>query len=328
MAFDIPSPAVPYYKPVEPVVPTPDNTAAKLISEGTATALQAFTHMAIARRQAELEQQKQLQDADLESRKLNILEQHGDEEFQLKKQLYDTYQTGADARLTTAKANLARFTSMAKARQDIQEKQQMFSDKVEADKKNLGLDDPNLQNDPVAFGLALDKFQSHWGQAPPTAGVKDQIAYYKNIADQQTIPVRFGAVKDPDKGWIGPEAKAVPIRQIFNGLRNPETQDGWLNGLMAAGLVTGKEEMVDKKTADGQTYKEKQISYDFKGPAQGLEQALRNKSQGSAPREGSMIDAGTFPKAGDKESRGQVYDQLTSGDEFPTTTPEDYYPTP
>lgn len=80
----------PYYKPQEPEVPKPDNTAAKLISAGTETAVNAFVKGAIARRQADLEEKQMIQTAGLTMRAQDITSKDADLRYQVAKENADS----------------------------------------------------------------------------------------------------------------------------------------------------------------------------------------------------------------------------------------------
>lgn len=117
MAWDIPSQGTPYYRPVAPEVPAPDNTAARIISAGTPVAIEAFTRMAIARENARNEQAKMLQDADLAAKKLqfdykkqgddyNVAKENADSLEQSRKDLAQWHQDTVDERSETLKNKL------------------------------------------------------------------------------------------------------------------------------------------------------------------------------------------------------------------------------
>lgn len=79
-----------YHPPVAPEVPKPDNTAAKLISAGTETAVNAFVKSAIARRQADLEEKQMIQTAGLTMRAQDITSKDADLRYQVAKENADS----------------------------------------------------------------------------------------------------------------------------------------------------------------------------------------------------------------------------------------------
>src|SRR4051812_18432540 len=112
--WQIPTDGVPYHQPVAPVVPV-----APQIPEGErigSSLLGAFTHAAIARRQADLDQQKMVQDADLKARQLTLAEKSQQQDYELKKTYYGLLQENAHSLGEYRKTALDRTVDAATAR--------------------------------------------------------------------------------------------------------------------------------------------------------------------------------------------------------------------
>lgn len=75
-----------YHPPEAPVVPKPDNTAAELISRGTATAVNAFLTAANQRKQAELEQERLTQQQALTLRAQDIARENNLLDYKVQQQ--------------------------------------------------------------------------------------------------------------------------------------------------------------------------------------------------------------------------------------------------
>lgn len=244
MAWDVLKEPFPGYHPaVGPEVPRPDNTAANLVAQGgeatgrliaagTDTAIGAFIRAAIARKDAELQAQKLVQDSALTLNAQRIAEQQGLRNYNLTSQHYKLMETtaGANSDAAMGAASLA--------------------DEVTARANELKVLDPEFQTkNPVQFAANLNKLMDEYPQAPAYTGIPDKFKQLQAIANDQKVSVKYGAVKDPALGtWFGGQSKDVPIWQVVRDLYDPKKRDYTINVLEAGGHVqVNKEKVTETK---------------------------------------------------------------------------------
>jgi hypothetical protein len=242
MAWNIPSEGTPYYRPVEPITPVaPREPQGERLGGNLLTAM---TQAAIARERAQLEQQQQLLTADLQAKELGLRQEKlgqdyelGKQELGLKSKYYDTLATNASTNATRAQSALERITQQARDRADFEQQISKLSSDVDARAKELGINDPESQTrNPIGFAAAIQKIKGEFPNAPLYTGIPDRFKAWQAIADQQTIPVKYGAQYDSEeKVWRGGETRQRPIWQVYRDLHNPDTQETTIDALAAMG---------------------------------------------------------------------------------------------
>lgn len=256
MAFQFSNEGVPYHQPVAPVVPQPDNTAAKLVGQGGEAGVMGFVHMAIAAQQAKVEQQQMLQQADLKAQDLQHEDQWHQQTYEVAKQNANTMQ---QYRLDYAKEQEAAATALntlrtSTANLNDEKRKQLQEGILTAGQAQLqfattmaGLNnefmgrvmelhanDPKIQTkDPLAFADAVTALQTEYPAAPNGSGIQKQLSNLQKIADTQRTTIKWG-----DSG-----TKSVTYQQLLAGLRNPDSHDAYYQGLLDAGhSIPGKED--------------------------------------------------------------------------------------
>lgn len=239
--WQIPTDGVPYHAPVAPVVPV-----APQIPEGErigSSLLGAFTHAAIARRQADLEQQKMVQDADLTARKLTLAEKAQNQDYDLKKMYYGILQENADSLGEYRRTALGRTVDAATARLKAEQEQQKYQDTITENdnrfqqaRSDLKIDDPKFQtDDPAGWISNVRELQHRFGTAQVGA-VPDQLKGLQSQVDQIKVPFYPDASFD-GKNFIhdSKTPSMVPLEQIIQQYQDPDLRDHVESGLIAAG---------------------------------------------------------------------------------------------
>lgn len=267
MAFQFSNEGVPYHQPVAPVVPTPDNTAAKLIGQGGEAGVMGFVHMAIAAQQAKVEQQQMLQKADLAAQELQhrdqwqqqdyeVAKQNADTNAQYRKDWYDIYKENADTEKDSKSALLKEKIRQKMAGDDFMAnyattQTQTENSALQAATK-LKLNDERYRNNyPVEWLAAKDDFERRFGTAKVGA-IPGMINTLNTQAKSMTVPFVQGAeYTDLDEkgnhtgqySWSGMTPSGgkqmspvpVPLTQIVSMWQDPTQRQYVEKGLIAAG---------------------------------------------------------------------------------------------
>lgn len=259
--------SVPYYKPVAPEVPQPDNTAAKIISAGTQAGVMGFVHMAIAAKQAQLEQQQILQKSDLAAQQLGYEDKWNTDKHELDKTIasqMNTYRTGM---LGVAQQNADTLEQYRKdeiqaAGDKLKAQNILTSTYATTEAKNdhavmddvhkFGLDDNTKWNDdPVGQIAKLNDLKVRYGTAQVGAA-PEIIAGLNSKANNIKVPFLPGAqyseIKDPATGksayqWSGADQTGkpvtspmlLPLPKLLEMYNDPTQRPSVENGLIAAG---------------------------------------------------------------------------------------------
>lgn len=260
---------VPFYHPVAPEVPVPHQMPQGDLIGGNIVA--AFTQRAIASEKAQLDQQQNLQNADLDAQKLDLAKTNSANDFQLKKILYGSYQTNADANYQRATRATKSLMDDTQQKQMIQDKLLQYNDKVKQEPEFKQFTDvKNWDEDPVGTNAAFLRFQDNH-RSDVMSVASDTIHQFGRLADQQKIPYHDGAVFVPAHNvtvikndipqttkvdgafdYTGSSRKDVPVWQIAKSYA--ETKEGSperqkiLWGLMAAGQDKIAESLIQTGT--------------------------------------------------------------------------------
>ncbi len=243
MAWNTNDQGVPYYgKPVEPDVPVaPREPPGERIGSSL---LSAMVQGALGRERAQIEREQMVQHADLAAQELQLRRDKMGQDFDLSKKelalkstLYDAHQVNAATNATRAETALSRTLQLSRDRAEVEQQVTKLNSDVDGRAKELGLTDPSFQTkDPLGFAAGIQKIKSEFPNAPLYTGIPDRFKGWQTIADQQTIPIKYGAVYDDNKkAWSGGETRVKPIWQVYRDLHNPETQDTTIQALAAAG---------------------------------------------------------------------------------------------
>jgi hypothetical protein len=262
-----------YHAPVAPEVPAPDNTAAKIISAGTDSAVNAFVRMAVQRNQAELERQKQVQDAALTLRAQDIAKENNKLDYEVgmanAKSLALSRVGIGSGGITDPKWRAQQSFLWRQQQDEIVKQRQMsvaaLDHQAITEAHDLGLnDEKNWVNDPVG---TLDKFmnwQGRYGNAVE-GQIPGELNRMKTRADQLKIPVRVGATLKPEAyvkpdnaalgtkpryvppQWEHGELQHVPLSEFVQKWRyHPELRDELRTQLFAAGGNTQTIDRIEK----------------------------------------------------------------------------------
>lgn len=282
MAWNIQGQPFQYHQPVAPEVPVADNTGAKIISAGASAGIEAFTRMALANKQAQLEREKMIQDADLAAKGLELRKQELALDYDLKKKLYGSYETNAEANKAKAIGGVARFVEERDRRNMMEQEALAFNDSIRAEPEYQSVTNPTyMAEHPVEWAADFRRFQDNHASDQVSIAA-DVIKRYKPLADKQTVPFREGAVWQPghdglpDKDGAIPHVpgrfetkdsvlRHIPVYQLAERYKqakpdSPE-QKQILWGLMAAGqqqIATKLEETgqyIDEEKTDEKTKK-------------------------------------------------------------------------
>jgi hypothetical protein len=242
MAWNIPDRPVPFYPLIAPEVPVAPKFQPGESLGGTL--LSAMTQRAIARERAQLEQQQQLQNADLQAKELAMRQEKmgqdhelGKRELDLKSKYYDVLATNAGTNATRAETAMTRLLQQNADRAEFEDQVANLNSDVDRRAKELGLTNPELQTkNPIGFAAAVKKIKEEFPNPPLYTGIPDRFKGWQSIADQQQIEVKYGATYDSeDKSWKGGGVKMKPVWQVYRDLHNPETQETTINALAAMG---------------------------------------------------------------------------------------------
>jgi len=244
MAWNTTNEGVPFHPLIAPETPAPSDTAARIISAGTGPAISGFVQMAIARERAQLEQQHQIQNADLQAKELAMRQEKmgqdhelGKRELDLKSKYYDVLATNAGTNATRAETAMTRLLQQNGDRAEFEDQVATLNSDVDTRAKELGLTNPELQTkNPIGFAAAVKKIKEEFPNPPLYTGIPDRFKGWQSIADQQQIPVKYGATYDSEgKSWKGGNEKMKPVWQVYRDLHNPDTQEATINALAAMG---------------------------------------------------------------------------------------------
>lgn len=167
----------------------------------------------IANDQLELDKEKLSQDFDLRDRQIKV-----------QKSYYDNLTA---TRNTGINFNLQRQALLAE---------------VNDSAEKLKLNDPEFQTkNPIRFAQGVRDFEDMW-RLSPLPEVKHAIKQYKDVAEEQKIPIKLGMV-EKDGVWTGGEMKSVPILQIVKNLKDPATREKTMKVLEANGLMEAPKEL-------------------------------------------------------------------------------------
>lgn len=271
MAFqDFSFQGVPYHPPVAPVVPEPSDTAARTIAAGTQTGVMGFVHMAIAAKQAQLEQEQMLQRADLAAQELQyrdkwqqedhaVAKENADTNAQYRKDWFDVYNKNAETdreyKSGLVKAKL-QATADATAFQNKYAATESANDSRALNAaKNYKLDDATFWNDnPVEAIQALNDWKRRFGAAKVGAVPQMTDAFDAQVK-KITVPFLAGAeyeqqldesgkpLKDENGKqiwkWTGigenPVPKPIPLTDILAMWNDPTQRQYVEKGMIAAG---------------------------------------------------------------------------------------------
>ncbi len=257
-----------YHPPVAPETPVPDNTAAKIISAGTDTAVGGFIRMAIARKQAELEEKQQVQQAALTLRAQDIAEENNKLDYEVGMANADSlkaYRSGGGGLMDPrARAKLAFDWRLQQKQMEADRALsiQELDQKAIPEAHEMGLNnEKNWVEDPVG---TLDKYMTWSGRYGNAVEgqIPKELARYKARAELLKIPVRAGSVfkegyyKKPEGAaigtqpayvmgqYVGGETKQVPLAEFVQKWRyHPELRDQMREELKAAG---GNTRIIDR----------------------------------------------------------------------------------
>ncbi len=268
--FDILQQPFQYHQPVAPEVPVADNTAAKIISAGTETAVGGFIRMAVARRQAELEEAKQAQDAALTLRAQDIAKENNLLDYKVglaNAASLAAYRSGiggggiSDPRWRAEQS----FLWKQHEKEVAEQRQASVGDLEHKALSDSSYDfinqEKNWVEDPVT---AIDKYMDWSGRFGNAVDgrIPIEIKRLDNRANLLKIPVRVGGRLVPEKyelpdnapvgtkpryvppQWTGGELKQVPLAEFVQKWRyHPELRDQMRQELFAAG---GNSRIIDK----------------------------------------------------------------------------------
>lgn len=261
----------PYYRPVAPEVPVaPREPQGERLGGNLLTAM---TQAALARERAQIEQEQNLRSADLAAQTLELKKQDLKQDYELKKILYGSYQTNAEANQTRATSALERITGEATRRQEVNDELIATNDKIKSEPEYKFISDQsNLDKDPVGYWANYRRFsENHASDVMSIA--PDIIKQVKPLVDQQKIPFREGARWVPGGEMeidgktktvpghfenSGAEVRDVTVWQLAERYKDakpgPE-RDQILHGLMAAGqqkIATSIEKFHKKDSVEGE----------------------------------------------------------------------------
>ena len=243
-----------YHQPVAPEVPAPDNTAAKIIASGSAA--ENFIRMAVARRQADLEQQQQIQQAALTMRAQDIAAENNRLDYLVGMENANSlreYRMGSgiygnpQARAAAAAAIREKYRLNTEARVASQ---QQWDEKGLDALNAAGLNNEELwHTNPVKQLDAMEDWMGRYGNSYEGA-LHQEALRLKAKADLLKIRVREGATflpggTSPVTGvyvppvWQGGETRDVPLLEFAKRWRdNPDERDILIQNARAAGVNT------------------------------------------------------------------------------------------
>jgi len=255
MAFDYQREGIPHHPLVAPEVPS-----VKPMPQGEmigSSLLAAFVHRAIASEQASLEQQRAMQSADMEARRLELARKAEADNFEIAKENAASLATYRDI---MAPINLRRITGAQdeklKAAADYGNYQDTINEndsRFDGAVRDLKLADATFQmNDPVGWIENYNELKNRFGTA--VAGKIPRALKSLDVqADQLKVPFIQGAKTvtgtDGKVGWIGSgdgKPIRVPIEQIVRQWQNPDLRESLENGLIAAGHGSFVDDLNDK----------------------------------------------------------------------------------
>lgn len=271
-----------YHPPVAPEVPKPDNTAAKIISAGTETAVNAFVKGAIARRQADLEEKQMIQTAGLTMRAQDITSKDADLRYQVAKENADSLEQSRvdearwhDESRTERSAGLEAKTQLALNAQTaaINWQKGIATNDSAAVADLSGLTPELMKSNPGEFIVQANDWNLKHGDAKVGAVPTLKAKLGKQL-DSLTVPFVPGVrLAGPDGGNTAPQDKLI--------WRVAATDGSWIS---AAGKG-GQAKLVD-------------LYHDYQDPAN--QQAIRMGL--AAAGHGKVM----FTPAGDKKREGQA----------------------
>jgi hypothetical protein len=258
--FDILQQPLQYHPPVAPEVPVPDNTGAKIIAAGAETAVNGFIRAAIARRQADLEQQDIIQRGHIAERQLEVEQDRTNKTYALGLKGQDVTRQGnyldysirdrnmdlEEELLPYKEDALDALTSArnAKAKRDMATIKQTANMIEEAgkDATGLGLFDSEFQRDhPMQYAANAYGFRRLWeATAEPKLQKTIKMFVDRANASKATLP-------DPVTG----KPTKYPWAQIGEDIKLKGLESPFVEQLVKAGYFTREvsEDMV--KTQNG-----------------------------------------------------------------------------
>lgn len=274
---------------VAPIVPNAqENKAPELLLRGMAQGLASAAQFAEMRRRSEIEimqlaaRERMAEDQlSLEKDKMAQDYELRDKQIEVTKSYYDGI---TRTRNTGINFNLQRQSLLAE---------------VNDSAEKLKLNDPEFQTkNPIRFAQGVRDFEDMW-RLSPLPEVKHAIKQYKDVAEEQKIPIKMGMKKDDEGNWIGGETKEVPILQIVKNLKDPATRDRTTELLTANGLMKVPKELeaMSKKWIGGLD-KNKLKPTEITDPR--LNQALEQSANLDTSKKPSRVPTTMMPKSAGK----------------------------
>lgn len=247
---------VPYYKPQEPVIPTVDNTAAKIIAGSDLAGsfmhgYAAFARAAVERKQLQIEAEKDVTDAALRSRQLDILDKNNLLDFQVGMRNANSLEQARTDTLGYRQSNLEEtirhHSAMENLRNDPRnplsmagrtrarlEKEQDWAD---FNKEAAPLYDEANPKNPVDYYMKYQRLKDAW-QYSTDARVKKTLGQINRVTDQHTINLKSVVYNESGLADVSDKPKKVPIGQVMENLHDPDLADKQLEELRLNGMLT------------------------------------------------------------------------------------------
>lgn len=314
----------PYPDLVPPQLPNSvANQAPMILLEGLKNGLQASAQFAQMRQNSELEIQKMAMTQKLTE------DQHQFEREKLQQQYAflgpmqeahaKMFESLGELDHQRAQAFADGTATAAQRTMKFNQQQQDAINDVNDSAAKLQLDDPNFATkDPVQFAKNVRDFGEMWGHSPLPV-VQHAITKYQTIADQQKIPVRWGATFDPHLGpvgsdgkaagaWIGGRAAMLPVWQVAEKAQDPLVSEYTMNAVMAGGngshIVKGFQDISGVKVPTTTTEFENPSLKSYMDKAQGIDWTQHVPSRVPAAMLPRSAAAGTTPTTGVPSSSG------------------------
>lgn len=238
------------YTPAHPLAVAPQIADVKPLPQGDmigSALLSAFVHRAIASEQANLEQQRNMQAADAEARRLELAKKSEADQYEVAKynaQSLERYRASYNPGMRAKQATddkIAKAQAYQTYQDTVEENDNRFDNAIKYEYPIL-VDAKKQAEDPVGWIQAYHDATNRFGSAV-VGKVPRQLGALKAQADQMKVPFVHGAelVQDPATkswGWTGAnngKIDQVPLEQIVRQWQNPQLRDSLSKGLVAAG---------------------------------------------------------------------------------------------
>lgn len=222
-----------YPELVAPLIPDAQkNQSAQIALEAMKTGLASAAQFAQMKRNSEMDMLQ-----------IAARERQASDQLALDKEKLEQDFTLRDRQIEVQKSYYDNLTATRNTGINFNLQRQALLAEVNDSAEKLKLNDPEFQTkNPIRFAQGVRDFEDMW-RLSPLPEVKHAIKQYKDVAEEQKIPIKMGMRKDDEGNWIGGETQQVPILQIVKNLKDPATRERTTELLTANGLMKVPKEL-------------------------------------------------------------------------------------